>query len=415
MKTEHCNNSRIGGSARTMENNSDYDKISSNTFLMLFSDEERNQMIKQKEEKILKQYGISKIPYGDSFRYYVRVNGKKYRRTDLITLLEDLKGIHKHTINGLWDEYLQSRIDHREAETIKKDISTYQTYISGSALADKDINEIRIADIKEFFVYCKKINGRSFTRKYWNGIKRVVSGVIGYSMEKGWTEYNAALQAKFLPNEFKPPIHHDKKELFFTEKETGEIISECFRLASEDTLFYGLILLFAIGLRIGELNALKWLDIDWESEEIHIRRESTNGGRSINEHTKTPAGDRFIPLNKTAIKCLKAIKDHNQLSGISVENNDFIFQYRKKGVIRLTTHRVFEYRLYHLQEELGYTVLRSLHDIRRTYATNCYKHGIDLKTLSEWMGHTTTEQTRAYIKDGRTDEKLKREIIEEIC
>ena len=43
------------------------------------------------------------------------------------------------------------------------------------------------------------------------------------------------------------------------------------------------------------------------------------------------------------------------------------------------------------------------------------KQGIDLKTLSEWMGHTTTEQTRAYIKDGRTDEKLKREIIEEIC
>ena len=220
-------------------------------------------------------------------------------------------------------------------------------------------------------------------------------------MEKGWTEYNAALQAKFEPNEFKPPIHHDKKELFFTEEETGEIISECFRLASDDSLFYGLILLFAIGLRIGELNALKWLDIDWESEEIHIQRESTNGGRTINEHTKTP--------------CLKAIKNHNQLSGIPVENNDFIFQYRKKGVIQLTTHRVFEYRLYHMQEDLGYAVLRSLHDIRRTYATNCYKHGIDLKTLSEWMGHTTTEQTRAYIKDGRTDEKLKREIIEEIC
>ena len=236
MKTEHCNNSRIGGSARTMENNSDYDKISSNTFLMLFSDEERNQMIKEKEEKILQQYGISKIPYGDSYRYYARVNGKKYRRTNLITLLEDLKGIQKHTINGLWEEYLQSRIDHREAETIKKDISTYNTYISGSALADKDINEIKIADIKEFFVYCKKINGRSFTRKYWNGIKRVVSGVIGYSMEKGWTEYNAALQAKFEPNEFKPPIHHDKKELFFTEEETGEIISECFRNSREDMM-----------------------------------------------------------------------------------------------------------------------------------------------------------------------------------
>lgn len=415
MPLKSNNISRIGDIYGIIDNRSSYDKISSDAFLMLFSEEDKKEMIKEKEEKILKEYGISKIPYGDSYRYYARVNGKKYRRTDLITLLADLNGIKKHTINGIWDEYLQSRIDHREAETIKKDISTYNTYISHSALADKDINEIKIADIKEFFVYCKKVNGHSFTRKYWNGIKRVVSGVIGYSMEKGWTEYNAALQAKFEPNEFKPPIHHDKKELFFTEEETNEVISECFKRAGGDTLFYGLILLFAIGIRIGELNALKWLDIDWESEEIHIQRESTNGGRTINEHTKTPAGDRFIPLNKTAIKCLKAIKNHNQLSGIPVENNDFIFQYRKKGVIQLTTHRVFEYRLYHMQEDLGYAVLRSLHDIRRTYATNCYKHGIDLKTLSEWMGHTTTEQTRAYIKDGRTDEKLKREIIEEIC
>ena len=168
MSTKKNDNiSRIGDIFGIMDNPSTYDKISSDAFLMLFTEEDRKKMIKEKEEKILKQYGISKIPYGDSYRYYARVNGKKYRRTDLITLLEDLKGIKKHTINGIWDEYLQSRIDHREAETIKKDIGTYNMYISNSALADKDINEIRIADIKEFFVDCKKVYGRSFTRKYW--------------------------------------------------------------------------------------------------------------------------------------------------------------------------------------------------------------------------------------------------------
>ena len=415
MKTEYCNNSLIGVSARQIDNYSDYDRISSDAFLMLFTEEDRKKMIKEKEEKILKQYGISKIPYGDSYRYYARVKGKKYRRTDLITLLEDLKGIQKHTINGIWDEYLQARIDHREAETIKKDISTYNTYISESALADKDINEIRIADIKEFFVYCKKVNGHSFTRKYWNGIKRVVSGLIGYSMEKGWTEYNAALQAKFEPNEFKPPIHHDKKELFFTEEETGEIISECFRLASEDPLFYGLILLFAIGLRIGELNSLKWLDINWDSEEIHIQRETTEGGKTLNEHTKTPAGDRFIPLNTVAMRCLKAILNSNLISMIPTNDDDFIFIHWKKKAVKLASHRAFEYRLYHLQDVLGYKVRRSLHDIRRTYATNCYKNCMDIDRLREYMGHTTIEQTRAYIKDSITSEEQARDILEKIC
>ena len=68
-----------------------------------------------------------------------------------------------------------------------------------------------------------------------------------------------------------------------------------------------------------------------------------------------------------------------------------------------------------MQYELGYTIVRSLHDIRRTYATNCYKKGMDIDLIREYMGHTTVEQTRAYIKDGDTTESQAREILEEIC
>ena len=80
----------------------------------------------------------------------------------------------------------------------------------------------------------------------------------------------------------------------------------------------------------------------------------------------------------------------------------------------LASHRAFEYRLYHLQDLLGYKVKLSLHDIRRTYATNCYKHGMDIDKLREYMGHTTTDQTRAYIKDSLTSEEQAREILEKI-
>ena len=48
MKTEYCNNSLIGVSARQIDNYSDYDRISSDAFLMLFTEEDRKKMIKEK-------------------------------------------------------------------------------------------------------------------------------------------------------------------------------------------------------------------------------------------------------------------------------------------------------------------------------------------------------------------------------
>lgn len=384
-------------------------------FLTLFSEDERKKMIQENEEIILKKYGISKTEYGDSYRYYKRVNGVRYRRTSLTALLEDLQLVQTHSINSIWDEYLETRIDHRENETIKKDISTYKTYIAESDLANMSIKDIRVADIEKFFIHCKKVYNGKFTRKYWNGIKRVVSGCINYAIKKGWADHNATSEAKFEANEFKPPIHHKKEELFFSDIERNQIISECFKKVYNDILYYGLILLFAIGVRIGELTALKWIDVDFEHNVIHICRETVDGGKTLNEHTKTPAGDRYIPLNSIALKCLKAVKANNQLTGIPVESDDFIFLHRKKGNFKLASHRAFEYRLYHMQNELGYTIIRSLHDIRRTYATNCYKKGMDIERLRELMGHTTIEQTRAYIKDSETSEKETREILEEIC
>ena len=153
----------------------------------------------------------------------------------------------------------------------------------------------------------------------------------------------------------------------------------------------------------------------WEHRRIHIQRETTEGDKTLNEHTKTPAGDRFIPLNTVAMRCLKAILNSNLISMIPTNDDDFIFIHWKKKAVKLASHRAFEYRLYHLQDVLGYKVRRSLHDIRRTYATKCYKNCMDIDRLREYMGHTTIEQTRAYIKDSITSEEQARDILEKIC
>jgi integrase len=55
---------------------------------------------------------------------------------------------------------------------------------------------------------------------------------------------------------------------------------------------------FLTGLRIGEMLGLQWRDIDFERNEIHIRRVQENDGKT-SEKTKTEAGMRTIPIGAT--------------------------------------------------------------------------------------------------------------------
>ena len=78
----------------------------------------------------------------------------------------------------------------------------------------------------------------------------------------------------------------------------------------------GIILLFNLGLRDGELCALKWGDIEIsfkKAKYIHIQREMVTNvdenskahGFRILEHCKTPAGDRRLLLNSKAVETFK--------------------------------------------------------------------------------------------------------------
>ena len=104
------------------------------------------------------------------------------------------------------------------------------------------------------------------------------------------------------------------------------------------TDMYAVYLLFKLELRIGELVALKWQDIDSENREIHIHRMETlaedNAGKMrtvVAEYTKkkSPYGDRFYLLEIMSRNCLngkqktntmiiKALVNMNGLKGTQV-------------------------------------------------------------------------------------------------
>lgn len=167
----------------------------------------------------------------------------------------------------------------------------------------------------------------------------------------------------------------------------------------------GILLSLNTGLRIGEMCALNWADIDQNDYILSVNgtviRKKTDAGRGelMIDTPKTPSSLRKIPIPSKLHDILK------MLHKISV------------GEYVLSTHhtfvspRTYEYRFHKTLERCG---VRSVnyHTLRHTFATRCIELGMDVKTLSELLGHTSTATTlNTYV---HTSIDLKRSQIERL-
>ena len=143
---------------------------------------------------------------------------------------------------------------------------------------------------------------------------------------------------------------------------------------------FGIILCLYTGLRIGELLALEWTDIDLVKGIMTISKSShdvwINGEyfKAI-DTPKTQSSERIIPLPKQLLLRLKELKKQSQ-EGYIIGNE------RGHGVPIRSYQKTFETILKHLD-----IPHKGFHSLRHTFATRALECGMDVKTLSELLGH----------------------------
>lgn len=147
----------------------------------------------------------------------------------------------------------------------------------------------------------------------------------------------------------------------------------------------GILLAVYTGLRIGELCALRWSDIDLEKRIIAVRhtvqriRNIDSGTRIVITPPKSGSSVREIPLPDCVVPFLKRIKSFEGaflLSGTEKSVEPRTMQYRFKSILR----------------KINLSDV-TFHSLRHLFATNCIALGFDLKTLSEILGHSSVEIT----------------------
>lgn len=186
----------------------------------------------------------------------------------------------------------------------------------------------------------------------------------------------------------------------FLRSEQKLVAEECsFRVNrnSNCTTPIAILLNFQLGLRIGELVALKWSDI--EGNYINICRsevedyefdidEATNSvkvipnGYKIVEYTKSDAGMRSIFLNSEAKRLLEIIRSINDNCGYYSDNFILISSQRKE---RSNARTITTY-LEKLCIAIG-ILNKSNHKIRKTFISSLFDNNVNIDTIRETAGH----------------------------
>ncbi len=139
------------------------------------------------------------------------------------------------------------------------------------------------------------------------------------------------------------------------------------------------------GMRMGEINALKVSDINFDFNRIVINRTVSadeNGQTIISDTTKTSAGQRTIPMSADVKQILKNVVGDNKSGFLFLRGNG---EPISTNLVKCQFNRIRK-KYSFIDSEIDGKV--DLHSLRHTYATMCIEAGVDANTLKSLLGHT---------------------------
>ncbi|MFI3140804.1 MAG: site-specific integrase [Clostridia bacterium] len=218
-------------------------------------------------------------------------------------------------------------------------------------------------------------------------IYTIVQSVFARAVEQGFLKETPCTRAVILP---KPSVPKEKKP-FLDEHQAKELLN----MVQEPSQFNRIIkVLLYTGMRAGECLALRWQDIDFDNKTIHIENTLTDvAGKHWLQPPKTKNSNRYIGLSSIVADILKEQEQfqedkRNALKGLYKEPCMVFTSETGNFVDRSRLNTMF--RKFVKDTEFDFI---TLHSLRHCNATLLINSGIDLKIVSELLGHSDISTT----------------------
>jgi integrase len=227
---------------------------------------------------------------------------------------------------------------------------------------------------------CRKLE-EGLSQKSIKDILIVLKMVLKFGVKRKWLEHRQ-FDIQF-------PTEHKKTNIEVLsrshQKKLMNHVQEHFTFRN-----LGIYICLSAGMRIGEICALTWEDIDIENGIIHIRRTIQRiymidaGIRKtelILDTPKTRNSIREIPMSRDLLKMLKPIK--------KIMNSSFFVLTNDAKPTEPRTYRSY-YKKFMLALDMPQL---KFHGLRHSFATRCIESKCDYKTVSVILGHSSISTT----------------------
>jgi integrase len=379
-------------------------------------------MTKKKRVESIHPFAIT-APKTKSSRWMTHIKTKDGERKKIVApsekkLYEKLYEFYgdeeKTTLESIYDQWLiKRRNENINIRTLKRNENHWRKYYLNHSIISIALEDITTQNIEDFFH--EVIRDFNMTVKELNNMKFIIKDMLIMAKRSNLISVNPFLEVDIKTYACKPPSKKSDRSKIYLPKEKEKmfnVLNHELMDCPENTDAYAIFLLFKLGLRIGEVVAIRECDIDFKNNEIHIHRtetleEDSNGNLKpvVVNHTKKKShyGDRYLPLSDYEITLIESVKKINKKYGY--KDKDYLFV----DADGRTKIREIDNRIRKMCVKANIEI-KSAHDIRRTVASEMFKNGVSVEIIRDFLGHSDIKTTWSYIYDSNSKAKTNRLI-----
>ena len=281
-------------------------------------------------------------------------------------------------------DYLLADLAERRRGSIKA--STYDSYfriVHNHILPELGATPMHHLTAQQVHGFLLNLHNQGLSDGTISNIFRYLSGVTRSAVKSG------ALARDPIEG-IAPPKQRQKAVRALSRAEQQRLERAALSALEDNEKGNGLEVILALytGMRVGEICALRWEDVDFDSGVIHVRhtlqRLSMHGGGTKTGvqigSPKSDSSQRQIPMNDYILRILRDC--HRRAKG------EFVVPGRRE----YTEPRVIQYRFERLLEQAQVPRV-GFHALRHSFATRCMELNIDVAAVSKLLGHSSVKLT----------------------